>query len=63
MYRTTLSARGHVLIPVELRKKLGLKQGTGFRLYEGNGKITLVPELTDPIKQGMGLLNKEIKET
>ncbi len=58
MYRVTVSSKGHVVIPVVLRKKLALGHGTGLRVYEQGGKIILVPEVSDPVGHGLGLLTR-----
>jgi len=61
VYRVTLSTRGQVSIPSDLRKNLQLKPGTRFNVYHSGRKIILVPQLNDPIGEGLGFLNK--KET
>lgn len=59
MYKVTMSPRGQVVIPAEVRRKLGLKGGTHLRLYEFQGKLTLVPEVEDPVRTGLGFLRRE----
>ncbi len=56
MHRVTVSGKGQVVIPAELRRKLGLSAGAHLRLYESGSKIVLVPELEDPIETGFGFL-------
>ncbi|MGE5579542.1 MAG: AbrB/MazE/SpoVT family DNA-binding domain-containing protein [Bacillota bacterium] len=58
MHRVTVSSRGQIVIPVELRRRLGLSAGTHLRLYESGAKIVLVPELADPVEAGFGFLRK-----
>ena len=58
MFRASMSARGQVVIPAELRRRLRLAPGCRFRLYESGTKIILVPELRDPIGAGLGFLRK-----
>ncbi len=58
MFRVSMSARGQVVIPVELRRRLHLAPGVRFRLHESGTKLTLVPELSDPIDAGLGFLKR-----
>ncbi|MGI6642508.1 MAG: AbrB/MazE/SpoVT family DNA-binding domain-containing protein [Bacillota bacterium] len=65
MYRVTVSSKGQVVIPIELRKSLSLSQGTHLRVYERDGRIVLVPEISDPVDHGLGFLRRtrhEIRE-
>jgi len=39
----TVNAKGQVLIPAELRRKLGVKKGTRLAIFEEDGKIILMP--------------------
>lgn len=57
MFKTTMTARGQVLIPAELRRRLHLNSGTRFSIAESDGKIVLVPELPDAIGTGLGFLS------
>ena len=59
MHKTSLSSRGQVVIPVQIRKKLALKPGTKFSVYDLDGKLVLVPELEDPVGYGLGFFNKQ----
>jgi AbrB family looped-hinge helix DNA binding protein len=52
----TVSQKGWVVIPVELRKKYGLKPGTQVRMVDYGGTIALVPVLDDPVQQAQGML-------
>lgn len=58
VHRVTVSSRGQIVIPVELRRKLGLSAGKHLRLYESGSKVILVPELEDPVEAGFGFLRK-----
>lgn len=58
MHRVTVSSRGQIVIPVELRRKLGISGGTHMRLYESGPKVILVPEIADPVEAGFGYLRK-----
>ncbi|TRZ53551.1 AbrB/MazE/SpoVT family DNA-binding domain-containing protein [bacterium] len=52
----TVSQKGWVVIPAELRKKYHLKPGTEVAVVDYGGVLSLVPAMRDPIKQGRGLL-------
>jgi AbrB family looped-hinge helix DNA binding protein len=53
---TTVSAKGWVTIPVELRRKYGLKSGARVRIVDYGGVLALVPVTEDPVQQAMGML-------
>lgn len=59
MYKASMSARGQVVIPVEIRRRLGLSTGSHFRIYDGGTRVILVPELADPIADGLGFLRRD----
>ncbi len=40
---TSTTAKGQIVIPVELRRKYGIKAGTKISIYEENGRIILQP--------------------
>jgi AbrB family looped-hinge helix DNA binding protein len=52
----TISQKGWVVIPAELRKKYHLKPGMEVAVVDYGGVLSLVPAMQDPIKQGRGLL-------
>ena len=56
MSKAKISSKGWVVIPVELRKKYHLESGQHVRVVDYGGVISLVPELKDPIEEGMGSL-------
>jgi len=56
MHRTVVNARGQVTIPVELRKKLGIKPGTHVTWFEQKGRLVLAPMTSQRIKEIMGFL-------
>lgn len=56
MHKVTMSARGQLVIPAEVRRRLGLRGGTRFRLYDSQVKLTLVPEVENPVQSGLGFL-------
>jgi AbrB family looped-hinge helix DNA binding protein len=42
-YQTTISSKGQVVVPAELREQLGLKQGTRATWTEERGRLILMP--------------------
>jgi len=59
LHKTSLSTRGQIVIPVQIRNKLDLKPGTKFAVYDLDGKLVLVPELDNPVEHGLGFFNKK----
>ncbi len=52
----TVSQKGWVVIPAELRKKYHLSPGTEVVVVDYGGVLSIVPALRNPVKQGRGLL-------
>ncbi len=52
----TISSKGWVVIPADLRKKYGLKPGDAVHVVDYGGVLMLVPAHKDPINEGRGLL-------
>jgi AbrB family looped-hinge helix DNA binding protein len=52
----TVSSKGWVVIPADLRKKYGLESGKQVMVVDYGGVLALVPALDDPIAQAQGLL-------
>lgn len=42
-YRTVISSRGQVVVPAELRERLGLGKGTRATWQEEKGRLVLTP--------------------
>ncbi len=55
-YRTKVSSKGQVVIPVELRKQLGLRKGTPATWREEKGRLVLTPITEQRINEIMGCL-------
>jgi AbrB family looped-hinge helix DNA binding protein len=55
-YHTTVSSKGQVVIPAELREQLGLQKGTPATWKEENGRLVLTPITEQRIKETMGCL-------
>ncbi len=62
MYKATVSTKGQIVIPADLRKRLSLNRGATLRLYLDGRKIVAVPEVDDPVSHGLGLLKAANKE-
>lgn len=52
----TISEKGWVVIPAELRKKYALIPGAAVQVVGYGGVLALVPTLTDPIWEAAGML-------
>lgn len=53
---STISKRGWVVIPADLRKKYNLMPGTEVVIVDYGGVLAIVPAMKDPINEGRGLL-------
>ena len=56
MNTSTLSEKGWVVIPQNLRKRYGLKKGDRVHIIDYGGVISIVPTSRDPIKNSLGML-------
>jgi len=52
----TISSKGWVVIPAELRKKYRLNPGTEVVIVDYGGVLSIIPAVREPVKQGRGLL-------
>ncbi len=52
----TVSNKGWVVIPAELRRKYKLAPGSKVRIVDYAGVLALVPALDDPVEQAAGML-------
>jgi AbrB family looped-hinge helix DNA binding protein len=52
----TISNKGWVVIPAELRKKYNLLPGTEVVIVDYGDVLSIIPTLENPIKQGRGML-------
>lgn len=52
----TISNKGWVVIPAELRKKYNLLPGAEVVIVDYGGVLSIIPALNNPIKQGRGSL-------
>lgn len=56
MNTSTVSAKGWVVIPKELRERFGLKKGDKVRFIEYGGTIAVVPLAKNAVKESAGML-------
>lgn len=56
MNTSTISAKGWVVIPKELRERFGLKKGDKVHFVEYGGTIAIVPVSKKAIKESAGML-------
>jgi AbrB family looped-hinge helix DNA binding protein len=52
----TVSQKGWIVIPAELRKKHNLRPGAQVQVVDYGGVLALVPELERPVQQAGGML-------
>ena len=52
----TISAKGRVVIPAEYRKKYNLQPGARVGFVDYGDVLSIVPALSDPIREGAGSL-------
>jgi AbrB family looped-hinge helix DNA binding protein len=56
MNTSTLSEKGWVVIPQELRERYGLKKGDRVHVIDYGGVISIVPASKAPIRDSAGML-------
>jgi AbrB family looped-hinge helix DNA binding protein len=56
MNTATLSQKGWVVIPKELRKRYGLKTGDVMQVIDYGGVISIIPVSKNPLKETQGML-------
>jgi AbrB family looped-hinge helix DNA binding protein len=52
----TISNKGWVVIPAELRKKYALEPGSEVTLVDYGGVLAIIPAFKDPTTQAAGML-------
>jgi AbrB family looped-hinge helix DNA binding protein len=55
----TISSKGWIVIPNELRKKYRLRAGDKVALVDYGGVLSIVPALADPVAEAAGSLKGE----
>ena len=53
---SSVSSKGWIVIPIELRKKYDLRHGSSVTWVDYGGAITIVPAQLNPVKESSGLL-------
>ena len=56
MKTSTVSEKGWVVIPQEIRERFGLKKGDKVVIEEYGGVIVVVPASRNPVKETAGML-------
>ena len=59
MNTSTVSAKGWVVIPKEIRERFGLKKGDKVHFIEYGGTIAVVPLYKNAIAESAGILKGE----
>ncbi|MCL4459781.1 MAG: AbrB/MazE/SpoVT family DNA-binding domain-containing protein [Chloroflexi bacterium] len=59
MNTSTLSSKGWVVIPQELRERYGLRKGDKVHFVEYGGVIAVVPVSKNPVGESAGMLKGE----
>jgi AbrB family looped-hinge helix DNA binding protein len=57
MAAVTISSKGWVVIPAELRRRYALEPGGRVYMVDYGGVIAIVPALDDPVRDSAGLLS------
>jgi AbrB family looped-hinge helix DNA binding protein len=60
---TQLTPKGQILVPKNLRRKLGLKPGGKVHMAEDDGRLILTPVPDDPIEAATGFLKGKFSLT
>jgi len=59
----TISEKGWVVIPAELRKKYSLVPGSEVSMVDYGGVLAIIPAMKDPVKQAAGMLKGDASLT
>lgn len=59
MNTSTLSSKGWVVIPQEMRERFGLRKGDKVHFVEYGGVIAVVPVSKNPVEESAGTLKGE----
>ena len=61
--KLTISSKGWVVIPAELRRKYNLTPGSEVQVVDYGGVLALLPVTESPIEEAAGLLKGDISLT
>ena len=56
MATVTVSKKGWVVIPREIRQRYGIQPGDKIHIVDYAGRIAIVPAMKDPIQEARGML-------
>jgi len=56
MKATSITPKGQIVIPAEIRKRYGLKPGTKVSVVERGGQIIIIPSTKDYIRSLAGII-------
>lgn len=59
MNYTTVSTKGAVVIPANLRRQYGLTPGSKVAIFEDNGRVQILPLSDDPVRSLRGCLKTQ----
>ena len=60
MQEATVSSKGQIVIPKNLRDDLGIKEGQKVIIEEVGGTLVVVPVPKDPVKAMKGLIAQDV---
>ena len=58
MEEAKILKKGQLVIPIHMRKKLGLKPGDSVKFFDYDGAIHIIPSTKTPVKEAIGILPK-----
>lgn len=61
MYATTVTTKGQIVIPAEIRKKYDIKKGIKFLVEEKGNNLLLIPLTAEYFNRIAGVLNTKGK--
>jgi len=56
MPTVTVSKKGWVVIPREIRERYSIRPGDKVQVVDYAGRIAIIPAMKDPIREAMGML-------
>ena len=59
----SISDKGWVVIPSEMRKKYNLKPGSKVHIVDYGGVLAIIPAMQDPVEQAAKLMKSKKKLT
>jgi AbrB family looped-hinge helix DNA binding protein len=59
MTQVTVSSKGWIVIPADLRRKYDLNPGDQVQVVDFDGVLGIVPALSDPVVESAGMLAGE----